>query len=161
MVSNLDSSDEPLPHEMINVKNTCAVEMKKLEQQAKARIDYRMELPEGDLFISSNQQYLSLVLENLLSNANKFTDQGSISLKLRANEAENRVEIDVTDTGPGIPLGKEEVVFQRFTKLDTFAQGQGMGLYLSRRIIQRLSGDIFIDPDYTNGTRMVIYLPLS
>lgn len=161
VVSNLDSSDEPLPHEMINVKNTCAVEMKKLEQQTKAGIDYRMELPEDDLFISSNQQYLSLVLENLLSNANKFTDQGSISLKLRANEAENRVEIDVTDTGPGIPLGKEEVVFQRFTKLDTFAQGQGMGLYLSRRIIQRLSGDIFIDPDYTNGTRMVIYLPLS
>lgn len=161
VVANLDSSDEPLPREMVNIRNICTHEMKKAEQQGKSNITYRLELPENDIFISSNQQYLSLVIENLLNNANKFTDQGTILLKLQTNEAEKRVEIEVTDTGRGIPTGKEEEVFQRFTKLDTFSQGQGMGLYLCRLIIQRLSGDIFVDSDYKDGTRMVIYLPLD
>lgn len=161
IVANLDSSkEESLPCEMVNIKDICAQEMKKVKQQAKEEINYQLELPEEDFFISTNQQYLSLVIESLLNNANKFTDKGSITLKMGLDKAQNRVQIDVTDTGCGIPADKQEVVFQRFTKLDSFAQGQGLGLYLSRLIINRLSGSIFIDPSYTVGTRMIIRLPI-
>lgn len=160
VVANLDSSKESLPCEMVNIKDICAQEMKKMKQQAKEKINYQLELPEEDFFISTNQQYLSLVIESLLNNANKFTDKGSITLKIVLDETQNCVQIDVIDTGCGIPADKQEVVFQRFTKLDSFVQGQGLGLYLSRLIINRLSGSIFIDPSYTAGTHMIIRLPI-
>lgn len=123
-------------------------------------VTYRMELPEDEISVSTNEQYLSLVIENLLNNANKFTDTGTITLKMRLDKTQGTLRIEVADTGCGIPSEKREEVFQRFTKLDEFAQGNGLGLYLSRLIIKRLSGSIFIDPDYTEGTRMVIDLPL-
>ena len=135
-------------------------EMGKLEQWAKPGVTYRMELPEDEISVSTNEQYLSLVIENLLNNANKFTDTGTITLKMRLDKTQGTLRIEVADTGCGIPSEKREEVFQRFTKLDEFAQGNGLGLYLSRLIIKRLSGSIFIDPDYTEGTRMVIDLPL-
>lgn len=160
IVANLDSSDASLPCEPANVSNVCRQEMGKLEQWAKPGVTYRMELPEDEISVSTNEQYLSLVIENLLNNANKFTDTGTITLKMRLDKTQGTLRIEVADTGCGIPSEKREEVFQRFTKLDEFAQGNGLGLYLSRLIIKRLSGSIFIDPDYTEGTRMVIDLPL-
>lgn len=160
VVANLDSSDAPLPCEQTNIANVCKQEMNKLEQWAKPGITYHLELPESEIFISTNEQYLSLVIENLLNNANKFTEAGTITLKMRLDKAQGKLRIEVADTGCGIPPEKREEVFQRFTKLDEFAQGNGLGLYLSRLIIKRLSGNIFIDPDYTGGTQMVICLPV-
>ena len=66
--------------------------------------------------------------------------------------------MEVTDTGCGIPPEKREEIFLCFIKLDEFTQGNGLGLYLSRLIIKRLSGNIFVDSSYTEGTRMVICL---
>lgn len=160
VVANLDSSEELLPCETVNIKNICKLEMSKVEQQSKPGITYQLELPEEDIFISTNEQYLSLVIENLLNNANKFTESGHITLKMWLDKAQSRLRIDITDTGCGIPIGKQEMVFQRFAKLDEFVQGNGLGLYLSRLIVSRLSGSIFVDSSYTNGTRLVIYLPV-
>lgn len=160
VVANLDSSDAPLPCEQTNIANVCRQEMNKLEQWAKPGIAYHMELPEGEISIATNEQYLSLVIENLLNNANKFTEAGTITLKMRLDKAQGKLRIEVADTGCGIPSEKREEVFRRFTKLDEFAQGNGLGLYLSRLIIKRLSGSIFVDPDYTGGTQMVICLPV-
>lgn len=160
VVANLDSSEELLPCETVNIKNICKLEMSKAEQQAKSGITYDLELPEEDIFISTNEQYLSLVIENLLNNANKFTESGHITLRMWLDKAQSRLRIDITDTGCGIPIEKQETVFQRFTKLNEFAQGNGLGLYLSRLIISRLSGSIFVDSSYADGTRLVIYLPV-
>lgn len=160
VVANLDSSEELLPCERTNIKNVCKQEMIKAEQWAKPGIAYQLELPDEEIFISTNEQYLSLVIENLLNNANKFTESGSITLGIWLDKAKGGLRIDVTDTGCGIPLEKQEVVFQRFSKLDEYVQGNGLGLYLCRLIVKRLSGTIFVDPDYTNGARLVIYLPI-
>lgn len=160
VVANLDSSEELLPCERTNIKNVCKQEMIKVEQWAKPGIAYQLELPDEEIFISTNEQYLSLVIENLLNNANKFTESGSITLGIWLDKAQGRLRIDVTDTGRGIPLDKQEVVFQRFSKLDEYVQGNGLGLYLCRLIVKRLSGTIFVDPDYTNGARLIIYLPI-
>ena len=116
--------------------------MDKVERWSRVGIIYHLELPEGEIFVSTNELYLSLVIENLLDNANKFTDSGSITLKMRLDKAQSKLRIEVTDTGCGIPP----------------AQGNGLGLYLSRLIIKRLSGNIFVDSSYTEGTRMVICL---
>lgn len=160
VVANLDSSEELLPCETVNIKNICKLEMNKAEQQAKPGITYQLELPAEDIFISTNEQYLSLVIENLLNNANKFTEKGHITLRMWLDKAQSRLRIDITDTGCGIPVEKQELVFHRFSKLDEFVQGNGLGLYLSRLIVSRLSGTIFVDSSYTGGTRLVIYLPV-
>lgn len=57
------------------------------------------------------------------------------------------------------PPEQYDYVFERFTKLDTFSQGNGLGLYLCRLIVGHLGGEIQIDPDYTGGTRVVATLP--
>ncbi len=160
VVANLDSSEELLPCESINIKQVCIHEMAKIERQAKPDISYQLELPNEEIFISTNEQYLSLVIENLLNNANKFTEKGSITLKMWIDKAQRRLRIDVIDSGCGIPKEKAEIVFERFSKLNDFTQGNGLGLYLSRLIIKRLSGEIFVNADYTGGTNMIIYLPL-
>jgi signal transduction histidine kinase len=160
VVANLDSSEELLPCERTDIKNICRQEMEKVKRQAKPEITYRLDLPDEEIFISTNEQYLSLVIENLLNNANKFTEKGSVSLGIWLDKAQSRLKISVTDTGCGIPLEKQEVVFQRFSKLDEYAQGNGLGLYLSRLIVTRLSGSISVDPAYTDGARLIIYLPV-
>ncbi|WP_455664204.1 sensor histidine kinase [Phocaeicola sp.] len=160
VVANLDSSEELLPCERTDIKNICRQEMEKVKRQAKPEITYRLDLPDEEIFISTNEQYLSLVIENLLNNANKFTEKGTISLDVWLDKAQGRLQLTVTDTGCGIPSGKHDVVFQRFSKLDEYVQGNGLGLYLSRLIVTRLSGSIFVDPSYTDGARLVVNLPI-
>ena len=97
--------------------------MDKVERWSRVGIIYHLELPEGEIFVSTNELYLSLVIENLLDNANKFTDSGSITLKMRLDKAQSKLRIEVTDTGCGIPPEKREEIFLCFIKLDEFAQG--------------------------------------
>ena len=112
------------------------------------------------MIIQTNVQYLTQVIGHLLNNANKFTEKGCITLSYEADKPQENISISVTDTGCGIPKEKYEEVFHRFSKLDTFVPGNGLGLYLCRLIVKRLAGEIKIDPDYTEGTRMVVTLPI-
>ena len=85
--------------------------MDKVERWSRVGIIYHLELPEGEIFVSTNELYLSLVIENLLDNANKFTDSGSITLKMRLDKAQSKLRIEVTDTGCGIPPEEREEIF--------------------------------------------------
>ena len=104
-------------------------------------------------------QRMQQVMINLLSNANKFTKRGKITLDFSVNEETQMAVFSVTDTGCGIPPEQYDYVFERFTKLDTFSQGNGLGLYLCRLIVTHLHGEIYIDSGYTGGTRIVAILP--
>ena len=159
VVANLDSSKELLPCEVVSVSDICREEFRKTEQRNKKPIKYVLNVPEEEVVCSTNAKHLSIVLENLLSNAYKFTQKGCITLELLKNENLDSILIQISDTGCGIPLDKQEVVFERFTKLDSFTQGNGIGLFLSKLIITRLMGSIGIDSSYTDGVRFVISLP--
>ena len=97
----------------------------------------------------------------LLNNANKFTNQGSITLSYRPEEEGRIMCICVTDTGCGIPADKSEWIFERFTKNDDFIPGSGLGLYLCRLITQRLNGSLKLDTCYTGGARFILRLPIN
>ena len=103
-------------------------------------------------------QYLQQVILNLLSNADKFTKQGTITLEVSVNES--FIEFAVSDTGCGIPHEKHQVVFERFIKLNDFAQGTGLGLSICKLIIQKWGGEIWVDPAYTKGARFVFTHPI-
>lgn len=158
-VANLDVSEDKLPCEPVDIRNMCMQEMEKISP--KPRIKYQLDITEDTLFIPTNAQYLTMVIEHLLNNANKFTEEGFIALGYKVNFSKNQICISVTDSGCGIPKEKQEEVFNRFSKLDTFVPGNGLGLYLCRLIVKRLDGEIKIDPEYTDGTRVVVNLPMN
>lgn len=157
-VANLDVSEEKLPCEAADLRDICTQEMEQLNK--KPGIEYILDIAPESMIIQTNVQYLTQVIGHLLNNANKFTEKGCITLSYEADKPQENISISVTDTGCGIPKEKYEEVFHRFSKLDTFVPGNGLGLYLCRLIVKRLAGEIKIDPDYTEGTRMVVTLPI-
>jgi signal transduction histidine kinase len=104
---------------------------------------------------------LRQVLINLLTNANKFTDQGSVTLSVEKDDVENVMVFSVADTGCGIPVEKQGAVFSRFEKLSEYTQGAGLGLSICKLIVNKLGGEIWVDPKYTGGARFVFTHPLN
>jgi len=157
-VSNLSSSAEELPMEQADICSICEREMKELQTgEGKNSIRYCLDIDNGDCNILTNVPYLSQTIAHLLNNANKFTESGEITLS--CHRIGERLVIKVTDTGIGIPVEKQEWVFDRFTKLDDFKPGAGLGLYICRLIVKRLGGRINIDHEYTAGTSFVLEFP--
>lgn len=111
--------------------------------------------------INSDPYRIQQVLYNLLANAAKFTKEGEINLTVDINTNEQQVRLIVTDTGCGIPPEAQAKIFERFEKLDEFAQGTGLGLSICQIIAERLSGSILVDPTYTEGARFVFTFSLE
>lgn len=159
-VSTLSSSLDELPTEQADIYAICRQEMDRLKSVDKKNgIDYCLDIEEGNCAFHTNVPYFSQMLAHLLSNANKFTERGQITLSCR--KVEGRLVIKVTDTGIGIPADKQEWVFERFTKIDEFKSGAGLGLYICRLIVRRLGGMIDIDQEYTGGTRFILTFPVK
>ena len=126
-------------------------------KQTQAELLFETSLEE--LYIETDDSRLQQVLINLLINATKFTPDGSITLKLE-KQSEEMALFSVTDTGCGITKEKQASIFRRFEKLDENAQGSGLGLSICQLIIEHIGGKIWIDPDYTGGSRFVFTHPI-
>ena len=109
-----------------------------------------------DYTITTNRDMLRRTLTNLVDNALKYTEKGTITLG--ATTSDGRLTLTVEDTGCGIPPAEAEHIFERFVKLDTFKEGLGLGLPLCRIIVTRLGGTISLDTTYRRGARFVITL---
>lgn len=127
-------------------------------KQTQAELSFSTELDE--MIIETDDSRLQQVLINLLINATKFTPQGSIALELK-KENDDTILFSVTDTGCGIPREKQGSIFQRFEKLNENAQGSGLGLSICQLIIEHIGGKIWIDPDYTGGSRFCFTHPIN
>ena len=109
------------------------------------------------------------ILKNLLSNAFKFTDKGSVALQIGLEEGRGRgaqrIAFSVTDTGIGIPANKQKLIFEAFQQADgtTSRQygGTGLGLSISRELARLLGGQIEVDSSPGNGSTFTFYLPLT
>ena len=111
--------------------------------------------------MTTDIQRMQQVIINLMSNADKFTRKGQITLEFSVNEETEMAVFSVTDTGCGIPKEKQKLVFERFEKLNEYAQGTGLGLSICKLIVYKWKGEIWIDPDYTGGARFVFSHPLN
>ena len=127
-------------------------------KQTQAELLFSTELEE--MIIETDDSRLQQVLINLLINATKFTPQGSITLELKI-DTDGVALFSVTDTGCGIPHDKQATIFQRFEKLNENAQGSGLGLSICQLIIEHIGGKIWIDPDYTGGSRFCFTHPVN
>ena len=127
-------------------------------KQTQAELTFTTELEE--MPIETDDSRLQQVLINLLINATQFTPQGSIVLKLE-KETDDTVLFTVTDTGCGIPKDRQTNIFQRFEKLNENVQGSGLGLSICQLIIEHIGGQIWIDSEYTEGSRFCFTHPIS
>lgn len=125
-----------------------------------SQLEYKFESSLKECHQLVDMKRLQQVLINLLTNADKFTEKGSITLCFELNEKDKRMEFAVKDTGKGIPADKRETIFERFTKLDNFVQGTGLGLSICKITIEKIGGKIWVDPDYTEGACFRFYAPI-
>lgn len=158
-LTELESDSMPLHCQVINLKSLCDTAVTSAAHRAGPGVTMRVDPECGRLDIFSDPARVSQVLNNLLTNAAKFTHKGTITVSYSLDEAINRVQLVVTDTGIGINPENREKIFNRFVKLDRESQGAGLGLTIARLIARRLGGDLVLDVSYTGGARFVFTLP--
>lgn len=107
-----------------------------------------------DFTVQSCKPRIKQILSNLISNAGKFTMKGSITLQFE-HDSKGICRFICTDTGCGIPVDKSEFIFERFTKIDQYVPGTGLGLALGRSIAHRLNGSLLLDRSYTDGSKFI------
>jgi len=124
------------------------------------RLALRADLPGSEMQVSGDRAKTDQALQNIVDNALKFTNEGEVVMRGRSEG--NRVEIVVSDTGPGIPARDLPRVFERFYKADRSRgakPGSGLGLSLARHLIELQGGTIIAESTPNIGTRMRIRLP--
>lgn len=119
------------------------------------------DLPFAHCTIHSEKNRLTQVITNLLSNAAKFTSEGTITMGYEPTE--NGLAFYVSDTGTGIKKENLQRIFERFTKLDSFVPGTGLGLSICQMIVNKLGGDIAVESEAGRGTtfRFTIACPVT
>lgn len=160
-LSRLVSSEEPLPLAETDLGLLCAERLQiQRELSQNPSVEYVLKGGgRGTCVIPTNETYMTRVIDNLLQNAAKFTAAGSVTVCCDKDDRTRKLRIRVTDTGIGIAPDKQEWVFDRFTKVDSFKPGSGISLYLCRLIVTRLGGAIRVCPDYRAGCCIEITLP--
>lgn len=122
-----------------------------------------VEIPDGPLEIRSDATRLRQILNNLLSNATKFTAEGSITLSIHPDAA--GASIAVNDTGPGIPPECQAMVFEKFKQLENFLTrehgGTGLGLAVVKQLAERMGGHVTLDSTVGVGSTFTLHLPPS
>ena len=115
-------------------------------------------VPETEM-VTTHPHMINLILTKLLDNAAKSTTQGSITISL--SKEDDKLHFAVADTGSGIPCDKRDYIFERFSKLDSFAQGAGLGLPIARMVAERLGGTLTLDAGYTGGAKFDLIIPIK
>ncbi len=113
-----------------------------------------------DITIITDKNRLSQVLSNLIGNSFKFTMQGTVALGYR-KEMNNTICFFVKDTGIGIQKEKATKIFDRFTKLNDYIQGSGLGLSICKTIVEKLGGSISVETEEGIGSKFLVVLPLN
>lgn len=156
-MSELESGTYEMKWSDVNVKELCQRRLLSVQDRVRPGVELRLEACDEGLELRTDETRLSQVLTNLLVNASKFTEKGSITLGYK--EEGGQVIFSVSDTGCGISPEKAEKVFARFEKLDKFKQGTGLGLNICRLIAQMVHGRIYVDTSYREGARFVFEHP--
>ncbi|MGN7838949.1 response regulator [Stenotrophomonas sp. 22385] len=134
-----------------------------LAAQKGLALDIRADTDAPSQLVADGQR-LQQILKNLLANAVKFTEHGSVSLVVRGNGA-GRVQFAVTDTGIGIPQAQTEVIFEAFRQADGSTRrrygGTGLGLSISRDLASRMGGSISVSSEPGRGSCFILDLPLA
>ncbi len=161
-VSRLESGKLQFNYEWCELVTHCQNMITLTNRNKTTNADVRLQMPKEPYMLYTDSLRLQQIIINLLNNALKFTPAGgSITLDYTVDKEKQCMLFSVTDTGTGIPEDKQELVFQRFEKLNEFVQGTGLGLAICKLTIQYMGGDIWIDKDYKGGARFIFSHPIK
>ncbi len=122
-------------------------------------VEFIKKFPDEDATIHIDRMRLTQVITNFLGNAKKFTQKGSITLGYFFDKEKKEVHIFVEDTGAGIPEEELQMIFERFYKRNEFVQGVGLGLAISKIIVEKMNGRIEVKSEVNKGSRFTVVLP--
>lgn len=163
-LSRLEAGRMPLEVEDVRLTELFAVldaETREVQQKPGVRFDWMVapDLPT----LHTDPVKLKVVLKNLIVNAVKFTEAGSVTIAARA--CDGGVEVSIADTGIGIPQASLPIIFQAFQQLDNSAtrahRGVGLGLYIVSRLLDLLGGRIDVESVVGSGSTFRVWLPLE
>ena len=159
-LSRLDADRVRMTKEPCDVVQLCRLVLTSVDFSRKSNNKFVFTSKHEDFVINTDVQRLQQVIINLLSNSAKFTQDGVITLDFSVDEGRKLAFFSVTDTGCGIPKEKQKLVFERFEKLDEYAQGTGLGLSICKLTVEKWGGEIWVDPEYIEGARFVFSMPV-
>ena len=156
-LSKIESGYLELRPDWINLTELLDESVAEYAHQVPSGVELLTNYPAHDSLVELDKLRIKQILSNFLSNALKNTTTGHVEVFYEVDH--QSVRIGVKDTGRGIPQNMLEKIFERFEKLDSFAQGAGLGLPICKLIVEKMNGRILVDSQLGIGTTFIIELP--
>jgi protein-histidine pros-kinase len=164
-LAKIESGKIELKPEPISCQNIVQEVIATLHPMAQDKgLELSMVVPDQEVLVKTDRRSLSQILLNLTYNAIKFTEKGEVRIELRRTGANSLqlIELRVIDTGVGIKPEDQAKLFQAFTQVDGSStprhEGTGLGLHLSKKLVELLGGNIFFQSEYGRGSEFTIVL---
>lgn len=156
-LSKIESGYLELRPDWVNLTELLDESVAEYAHQVPSGVELLTNYPAHDSLVELDSLRIKQILSNFLSNALKNTTTGHVEVFYEVDH--QSVRIGVKDTGRGIPQNMLEKIFERFEKLDSFAQGAGLGLPICKLIVEKMNGRILVDSQLGIGTTFIIELP--
>ena len=156
-LSKIESGYLELRPDWVNLTELLDESVAEYVHQVPSGVELLTNYPAHDSLVELDRLRIKQILSNFLSNALKNTTTGHVEVFYEVDH--QSVRIGVKDTGRGIPQNMLEKIFERFEKLDSFAQGAGLGLSICKLIVEKMNGRVLVDSQLGIGTTFVIELP--
>ena len=156
-LSKIESGYLELHPDWVNLTELLDESVAEYIHQVPSGVELLTNYPAHDSLAELDRLRIKQILSNFLSNALKNTTTGRVEAFYEVDH--QFVRIGVKDTGRGIPQNMLEKIFERFEKLDSFAQGAGLGLSICKLIVEKMNGRVLVDSQLGIGTTFVIELP--
>ena len=156
-LSRVESGEMQFVIKDYSVRELVEKEYNSFAVQMPSHLDFRLQQPAGDTMVSIDDSRIQQVLGNFLTNASKFTKEGSVTLGWQLHDDTGKVELYVEDTGIGLSEEDRKMVFSRFYKKNEFQQGTGLGLSICKAIVLRLGGTIKVKSELGKGSGFSLF----
>jgi signal transduction histidine kinase len=163
-MSRIESGAVALEARPLLVRRSLERVMQRFMLQARDKgLEMHLEGVEPETWIEGDERRIEQILSNLVSNAIKYTKAGSVRVSCRRQD--DRVRIDVTDTGPGIAADDRQQLFKRFSQLKpsqgTLVEGAGLGLAIAAGLAEAMGGEIVLQSEPGVGSTFSLLLPVK
>lgn len=158
-IGDAENGNYKIAIEDASCNEMCLNAIKNVEYRTPEGVEMKFTTEVDDKFmIRTDARRVQQVIINYLTNACKHTESGEIIVHCSTSENPGKVTFSVTDTGTGVPPEMADNIFERFTKLDAFKQGAGLGLNICSTIATKLGGKVMLDTSYTKGARFLFII---
>lgn len=157
-LSSLEAGSMVFAREQVSLYAVCQREYLNFQDKMAPGVQLILDPIDRSIEVPGDRRRIGQVLSNLLSNAAKFTPEGEIHFGFEVMGS--CVQFYVQDTGIGIPPNRISTIFERFSKLNNFAQGTGLGFTLCRQLVEHMGGRISVNSVQERGTTFYFTLPI-